>query len=250
MTHPKQAPLKPPHFQASNPSVNKTVLLGIVVVYFFITQVVKWKINSPLWTPVALAFVLSSPLAIGKVKGQWVQLCSRPKSNLGRVLTASYVISSLLCCLALSKHFPSNVGILADNNSASDYRQLILLVLLVPLTEEFFFRSFLYGLQNLSSSIVLEKRNFWQNLHLFYVNALIFWIFHLPADVKILQQSFENVSIPLPLGPFFLGIICCFITHKDGSIFWAIVFHAFANLSAPFWSEALTQMGVFELFYF
>ena len=209
-----------------------------------------WKDQS---LHLALAAILLSPLLfIGRFPRlfpgiRWVPL---RECKLGLLLIASYVVISILIFSLLTNdnqpQFWSIPGVL--NSYSISY--LMVFCGLVPLTEEIFFRSFVYGLQNLSTNVCFEKAEFFQKLKLIYTNALIFWLFHIPADWSIILESLQSGSFPLPLGPFFLGVVCATLAMKEGTLIWAILLHALANASAPFWGEALTRLGVFHWFYF
>jgi membrane protease YdiL (CAAX protease family) len=173
-----------------------------------------------------------------------------PKSHVGWLLTVSYVVTSLLVYTYTNSAEYVKIGGVVLLNNLNDLRYLLLISGLVPFAEELFFRSFAYSLQNVASLENWQSGKIWKELQFAYINGLIFWVFHLPGGWDWVGRLFENGQVMLPLGPFFLGVVCAWVALRDRSIWWPIVLHGCANASAPFWSEFLRQHGVFEFFYF
>ena len=116
-----------------------------------------------------------------------------------------------------------------------------------PLYEEVFFRAALLPVLWTLIRVALPGRNigFW----VVYLNALVFWIFHLPLQPEVWISAFQLGGIPVGPGPFLLGLVTAFVYYKDESVWSAFVFHAMANSLGGVWALALAKTNLFQLFY-
>lgn len=130
-------------------------------------------------------------------------------------------------------------------------------VVLAPLAEEFFFRGWLLNFQRPKSlaepSAAVSFPNVREWFWVCYLNAIIFWIFHIPVHEgfwTVWMQALEKGFVPLSPGPFFLGFVTSALTLFSGNPRAAIIFHALANASGPLWWPVLGNETLRSVFYF
>ncbi|MEY3901517.1 MAG: hypothetical protein RL189_823, partial [Pseudomonadota bacterium] len=92
-------------------------------------------------------------------------------------------------------------------------------VLLAPVAEEFFFRGWLLNFQrtrvHAEPVTAVNIRNVREWFWLCYLNAIVFWIFHVPITEDfpaVWMQALEKGVVPLSPGPFFLGFVTSALT--------------------------------------
>lgn len=160
----------------------------------------------------------------------------KSNSRVGYRLAMGYFIATSLLYMAFNPNtwqfeLPNTINATFTNSFSA------LAVLASPVYEEFFFRGCLQPSLHriLESKLPNAKASLWS----IYLGSLIFWLFHAPISLSTWQDALSHAAIPLSPGSFFLGLVCGFIVHKDASIWFAIAFHAFANLMGPVWAGIL-----------
>jgi membrane protease YdiL (CAAX protease family) len=116
----------------------------------------------------------------------------------------------------------------------SPYEQ-VMVVLLAPIIEEFYFRIIVQTIW----SVMFTKHNVgpWAVFWPIYLTSLVFSIFHVPFDPEVWKSALAVGSIPFHPGPFFLGLWCGVLMFKERSVFWPIAAHSLANLLTPIWND-------------
>lgn len=127
---------------------------------------------------------------------------------------------------------------------------LLLTSVFVPLYEEFYFRAALLPAQISRQAGHPGFGCGGASFFSLYMNALIFWLFHMPTDGEVLWNALRNGAVPIALGPFLLGLACAVVTARDRSLWAAVVLHGFANAAGPLWEGVLLRAGLFDAFYF
>ncbi len=185
------------------------------------------------------ALLVGSPLRSGLKS-----LLARPSSALGAVLSCGYlafVVTAYVVVHPESWRF----DLLQLLNPLALPASALAAVLVVPFYEELFFRAALQQRVGALLQSRLEDRQ--AALWAIYIVALLFWLFHAPFQPDAWRVAWSRGGIPLSPGPFFLGLVCGFIRWRDGSIWFAIIFHALANLLGPLWAGLLppSLLGMF-----
>lgn len=121
-------------------------------------------------------------------------------------------------------------------------------IILAPIAEEFFFRGWLLERQ-LKGQTPQGLLSVSAQLKVIYLNALVFWLMHAPADFMLWKEALAVGAFPLSPGPFFLGLVSAMLALKTGNLRAATLFHAIANSHGPLWSPLLKYDWLRELFY-
>jgi membrane protease YdiL (CAAX protease family) len=124
----------------------------------------------------------------------------------------------------------------------------LLSLLAAPIAEEYFFRSWLLQRQ-LKAELEQTTQSLWGMVRICYLNALLFWIMHMPIDLNQWMQALRIGAVPASPGPFLLGLVTCGLTIRTGNIRAAIFFHGIANASGPLWWPLLGSDFVRSFFY-
>jgi membrane protease YdiL (CAAX protease family) len=189
---------------------------------------------------VGTALLIGSPLLRG-LRRLWVA----PSAGLGAVLSCGYltfVVGAYVVVHPESWRFdlPQILNPLALPAAS------LAAVLVVPFYEEFFFRGALQPRVGTLLQARFDERC--AALWSIYIVALLFWVFHAPVHLEAWRVAWARGGIPLSPGPFLLGLVCGFIRWRDASIWFAIIFHALANLLGPLWAGLLPP-SILGMFY-
>lgn len=183
------------------------------------------------------------------------KILTRSENRWGAWFCIAYVFAPvLILVLAFPEQWPeARIELLRWNLSTAGLSA----VLLAPLAEEFFFRGWLLNFQRAKSSTehspTVKIRSVREWFWLCYLNAIIFWIFHIPIDEDfwtVWMNALEKGLVPLSPGPFFLGFVTTALTLFSGNPRMAIIFHALANASGPLWWPILSNETLRSVFYF
>jgi membrane protease YdiL (CAAX protease family) len=160
----------------------------------------------------------------------------KPQGRTGYRLSLGYFVGTSALFMAFN---PGTWQFSLQNhiNAAFLAASSALAVLAAPIYEEFFFRGCLQSVlaQKLESHFPSKTAGLWS----VYVSALIFWLFHASLSPQVWQAALSQGAIPISPGSFLLGLVCGYIALRDGSLWFAILFHAFANLLGPVWGGIL-----------
>ncbi|MFZ9519493.1 MAG: CPBP family intramembrane glutamic endopeptidase [Silvanigrellaceae bacterium] len=180
---------------------------------------------------------------LGKAKSPWAGLACFAYALLPiLLLMLFYPQEWLRARIELGRWFFSGPGMLA--------------IFLAPVAEEFFFRGWLLNAQMKSAraaSATHEKTGWMDGLKVCYINALLFWLMHVPLPsnfVSLWSDALSTGQIPLSPGPFLLGLATSAMTLTSGSPRSALVFHMLANTMGPVWWPLLSDHHVRNFFYF
>jgi membrane protease YdiL (CAAX protease family) len=124
----------------------------------------------------------------------------------------------------------------------------LLSILAAPIAEEYFFRGWLLKRQ-WEALESLPRKSFWTAFKTCYVNALVFWLMHMPIDLNLWKQALLVGAVPASPGPFLLGLVTCLLTLRTGNLRAAILFHAVANASGPLWWPLMASENLRSIFY-
>jgi membrane protease YdiL (CAAX protease family) len=127
-------------------------------------------------------------------------------------------------------------------------------IIIAPVAEEFFFRGWLLKAQialaeqKQSTKALSGAGLFW----ICYFNALFFWLLHFPVSPDMFalwSQALAQGVLPVPTGPFFLGIIAASLTLLTGNPAAALLIHSLSNTLGPLWWPLLRDFGMLNYFY-
>ena len=224
--------------------------------------------HSKLYNTIALRPIATSwPKILPKIEGK----CLAYSRYWGFWCCVIYFILALLAFAVgvgfdMARALPALEGSFRATRSETLY-SLFFLGVLTPFGEEIFFRGSLLRWKNrpflfsgvtpnprpeassIASAIASGRERRFMMFWSIYLSSIVFWIFHLDPAVDVFQML-ANGTIPLPLGPFLLGLCCGWLAWKDNCLFFAMVFHGLANVLGPLWRPILENVELFSLFYF
>jgi membrane protease YdiL (CAAX protease family) len=176
----------------------------------------------------------------------------KPQSPVGATLVALYAAASLLMFTLSDANNQWWVSFVKLPDTWDAWAEILLYCGAVPLYEEFYFRAALLpaflSMRKHSSQDCPVDSSF-PVLSAVYINALVFWLFHLPPDAGALFTALAQGTLPLAVGPFLLGLACAFVAVRDRSVWMAVALHALANASGAAWQPMLEGTGLFSMFY-
>ncbi len=177
---------------------------------------------TPVWLAAAAFHTL---LAVGVLFFLWRQqyltssfTVSSPRMLPAKLLYAPSLV--IVAGLAFALVISSFVGNAVP--STVDWSTQLAFVLWIPIIEELVFRA------GIGASLQRYAPGVWG----IWFSALIFaWVHTAPSLSGILSGQ-----MGLPLGPFFLGLICEYMRVAGGSLVPAIIFHMVCNSTVVFFS--------------
>lgn len=210
---------------ARHPIARLTLALYILITVLGIWTSVGWRL------PVSQG-ILALGCVIALLCG-WSQKLrtyfGRPSSWIGLGSTGLYCLMSLV----LVQLQPGAREALTEMlSAATDWRQLFFTWVGAPIVEEVYFRGILLAAIKQGFDSRPGHQFFW----LVYLQALVFFVFHIPLDPTVWAEAWALGGVPVNFGPFLLGVWCGVIALRDNSLWMAMLAHACANFFVAPWS--------------
>lgn len=218
----------------AHPRLTNAKFIGYLALLLAVVMFLKSTL--PL-TPlhVALAF-----LFIGTSFGEFKNIGRGPTPRFGLTVSLVYLLITLGLFFVVAE---SPIDTVLQKLR---FQEVLLIGVLVPFYEEIFFRGVL---QNKLHHMLYASSSWKAAAWMIYFNALIFWLFHMPAYGQAWTWALSKGGLPLGPGPFLLGAMCSFIAYKDKGILGAMVFHGFANVAGTLWGHIIDNPDLLKMFY-
>jgi membrane protease YdiL (CAAX protease family) len=233
-------------------SVAVALMLTFVLVKFIVSAAVTEGFRH---LGVAAVLFLVPLIHAGRTSFFYPDLFRRAQSLWAAIICLGYVLLPLLIVLIA---FPDEwLRIRLDLQSWVFSVSGLAAVILAPLAEEFYFRGWLLKWQCESACTTAQQstdtRSWAMNLKICYVNALLFWVLHIPVTENFFEvwgEALKKGLIPVSPGPFLLGLTTSLLVMISGTPRSALVFHALANALGPLWWPLLREHHIRSIFYF